>query len=116
MAHCNSPTACREQKELLEAQSEVVTAATQLVDTLGELSEAHARRVGTSAKYQIAHAERKCVEKTLDEEARARVEATYAKERAREEVGLAEVQAELAETRLRKERAENALADLAESR
>ena len=44
------------------------------------------------------------------------MEATYAKERAREEVRLAEVQAELAETRLRKERAENALADLAESR
>ena len=86
------------------------------VDTMGELFEAHARREPTSAKYQIAHAERKCVEKTLDEEARARVEATYAKERAREEVRLAEVQAELAETRLRKERAENALADLAESR
>ena len=83
MAHCNSPAACRGQKELLEAQSEVVTAATQLVDTLGELSEAHARREGTSAKYQIAHAERKCVEKTLDEEARARVEATYASDRPR---------------------------------
>ena len=37
------------------------------------------------------------------------LEATYAKQRAREEVGLAEA-------RLRKERAENALADLAESR
>jgi|TARA_B100000683_G_scaffold255839_1_gene275798 hypothetical protein len=44
------------------------------------------------------------------------LEATYAKQRAREEVGLAEVQGELAEARLRKERAENALADLAESR
>ena len=44
------------------------------------------------------------------------MEATYAKQRAREEVGLAEVQGELAEARLRKERAENALADLAESR
>ena len=110
MAHCNSPAACREQTEFLQAQSEATAAAIQVVDGIGKMTEADARLKEASARAKIAEAIRKCVEEVCYEEARARVEANYAKERARMEARLAEVQAEVAEAKLRNERAEDALA------
>ena len=99
MSHCNSPAACREQKELLEAQSEATVAAIQIVDGIWKMAEADARGREASARAKIAEAETKCFAEVCYEEAHARMEAR-----------LAEVQAEVAEAQLRNERAEDALA------